>query len=113
MAAAAHDCWVRFAAALIAAAALLPALHDASSHHAYTTHGGVSLDAAAGASHDALSESCPICLATRSVHGKALRVQPQAPHAKPLSAGPALPPAPLLAGRTAPGTASPRAPPSA
>lgn len=106
--------WIRFAAALLSAAVLLPALHDAAGHRAARTHDAVSIQAASGDPGPALSpESCPICLATRSVQAKALRTQPHASRAKSVSTTPALPQAPRVASRAVPGATSPRAPPSA
>jgi hypothetical protein len=103
--------WTRLAAALLTAAALVPALHDASSHRAIA---GGDEPGLASASRDAgalAPELCPICLAGHSA--AAVLAAPDASSAPILAAPARLPAAPLLPARAVAGAAGPRAPPSA
>jgi hypothetical protein len=98
-------------ASLLATLVLVPSLHDALSHHSTATGDATSVSACL--SHDDAPgpEICPICFA-----GKHARALPVASRAQvELEPAPAvLPPAPpVVAQSVVPGSASPRAPPTA
>jgi hypothetical protein len=103
--------WTRLAAALLTAAALVPALHDASSHQAILGGDAPSVAAASCDAGALAPELCPICLAGHSA--AAVLAVPETTATPILAALPRLPAAPLLPARAVIGAAGPRAPPSA
>jgi hypothetical protein len=103
--------WTRVAAALLTVAALVPALHDASSHQAILAGDGTSVASASTDAGALAPELCPICLAGHSA--AAVLAVPDTSTARALPVLARLPAAPRLAARAATGAAGPRAPPSA
>jgi hypothetical protein len=103
--------WTRLAAALLTAVALLPALHDASSHQAPLAGDGASVASAAHEAGALATELCPICLAGHTA--AAVMGAPDTSPAPILAAIARLPETPLLPARAAFGAAGPRAPPAA
>jgi hypothetical protein len=103
--------WTRLAAALLTTAALLPALHDASSHRTLFAGDAASVTSAACDAGTLAPELCPICLAGHSA--AAVLAAPDTSSAAILATIARLPAAPLLPARAPIGAAGPRAPPAA
>lgn len=102
-----RTCWT---AALLAVAALVPALHDALSHHALEPGEKTSVAAALPATGAPAGGTCPICVASKQASAL---LAPSGAH--PVTAVAAIaraPFPPLVASGVVLGAASPRAPPS-